>query len=116
MSKQLRELEVGDEVVLYGRDHDRIATIGRLTKASIFLRIGSIVGSVSFKRDNGDCRTKSGFHRDHISVPTEDEVASIRAETKHRHAVRVLRNLDWSKMPLGALQNIIDIAKRSATL
>lgn len=67
-------------------------------------------------RGTGSSKTKSAFHRSWISIPTDEDIARLRTESEPRNAVRVLAHLNWSKMPLDALRNIIDIAKRAVTL
>ena len=72
--KELKDLVVGDDVLVTGNYHRRIAKVDKVTKTQI------VVNNVRFRRDSGWQCGSDCWDRKSISIPTEKEISDIKEE------------------------------------
>lgn len=75
--KELKDLKVGDDVLVTGISYRRIAKVNKVTKTLI------IVGNTRFRRESGWQYGGDGWNLRSISVPTKKVIAEIKEEN-HR--------------------------------
>lgn len=69
--KELKDLVVGDDVLITSRYYRRIAKVDKVTKTQI------VVDNVRFRRDSGWQCGGDSWNRKSISVPTEKEISDV---------------------------------------
>lgn len=72
--KELKDLVVGDDVLVRGMHHRRIAKVNKVTKTQI------IIDNARFRRDSGWQCGSNNWNVRRISVPTEKEISDIKEE------------------------------------
>lgn len=72
--KDLKDLQVGDYVLVTGMSHRSIAKVDKVTKTQI------VAGNIRFKRESGWQCGGDRWNVRRISVPTEKEISEIKEE------------------------------------
>lgn len=72
--KELKDLVVGDDVLVNGMNHIRIAKVDKVTKTQI------VVNNARFRRDSGWQCGGDSWSRKSISVPIKKALNSIQKE------------------------------------
>ena len=70
--KELKDLVAGDEVLVTGTLHRRIAKVDKVTKTQI------VIDNTRFRRDSGWQCDSDRWNVRRISVPTEKEISDIK--------------------------------------
>lgn len=103
--KELKDLVVGDDVLVTGNYHRRIAKVDKVTKTQI------VVNNVRFRRDSGwqcgcDC-----WDRKSISIPTEKEISDVKEENLRNTLVYAISSFDFERLSTDELKQVYNIVK-----
>ena len=103
--KELKDLVVGDNVLITSRSYRRIAKVDKVTKTQI------VVDNVRFRRDSG-CQCASGsWYRKIISVPTEKEISDVKEENLRKAIIYVISSSDFERLSTDKLKQVYNIVK-----
>lgn len=103
--KELKDLVVGDDVLVEGVIHRRIAKVDKVTKTQI------VVDNARFRRDSGwQCGSDSWNVR-RISVPTEKEISDIKEENLRKTLIYAISSFDFKRLSTNELKQVYNIVK-----
>lgn len=103
--KELKDLVAGDDVLVTGNYHRRIAKVDKVTKTQI------VVNSVRFRRDSGWQCGSDSWDRKSISVPTEKEISDIKEENFRNTLIYAIRSFDFKRLSTDELKQVYNILK-----
>lgn len=101
--KELKDLQVGDDVIVAGMSCRRIAEIDKVTKTQI------VVGNTRFRRDSGWQCGGDRWNVRRISVPTEKEISEIKEETLRNKLIFAISSSNFKYLPIAKLKQIYSI-------
>ena len=103
--KELKDLVAGDEVLVTGTLHRRIAKVDKVTKTQI------VIDNDRFRRDSGwQCGVDS-WYRKSISVPTEKEILDIKEENLRKILIHTISSFDFERLSTNELKQVYNIVK-----
>lgn len=103
--KELKDLVEGDEVLVIGMHHRRIAKVDKVTKTQI------IIDNTRFRRDSGwQCGSNNWIVR-RISVPTEKEISDVKEEKLRNTLVYAISSFDFKRLSTDELKQVYNIVK-----
>lgn len=103
--KELKDLVVGDDVLVTGLYHRRIAKVDKVTKTQI------VVDKVRFRRNSGwQCGCDS-LDRKSISIPTEKEISDVKEENLRKTLIYAIRSFDFKRLSTDELKQVYNIVK-----
>lgn len=102
--KELKDLVVGDDVLVTGIYYRRIAKVDKVTKTQI------VVDNARYRRNSG---WQCGDVRDRksISVPTEKEISDIKEENFRKKLIYAIRFFDFKRLSTDELKQVYKIVK-----
>ena len=103
--KELKDLVVGDDVLVTGRSYRRIAKIDKVTKTQI------IANNARFRRDSGWQCGSDNWDRKSISVPTEKEISDVKEENLRKTLVYAISSFDFKRLSTDELKQVYNILK-----
>ena len=103
--KELKDLVVGDDVLVTSMRHRRIAKIDKVTKTQI------VVNNARFRRDSGWQYGGDSWSRKSISVPTEKEISDIEEENLRKTFIYVISSFDFERLSTDELKQVYNIVK-----
>lgn len=103
--KELKDLVAGDDVLVTGMYHRRIAKVGKVTKTQI------VVDNVRFRRDSGWQCSSDRWDRKSISVPTEKEISDIKKEDFRKKLIYAISSFDFKRLSTDELKQVYNIVK-----
>lgn len=103
--KELKDLVAGDDVLVTGMYHRRIAKVGKVTKTQI------VVDNVRFRRDSGWQCGSDRWDRKSISVPTEKEISDIKKEDFRKKLIYAISSFDFKRLSTDELKQVYNIVK-----
>ena len=103
--KELKDLVVGDDVLVTSMCHRRIAKIDKVTKTQI------VVDNVRFRRDSGWQCGGDSWDRKSISVPTEKEISDVKEENLRKILINTISSFDFERLSTNALKQVYNIIK-----
>ena len=103
--KELKDLVVGDDVLVTGMYHRRISKVGKVTKTQI------VVNNARFRRDSGWQCGGDSWSRKSISVPTEKEISDIKEENLRDTLIYAISSLDFKRLSTDELKQVYKIVK-----
>ena len=103
--KELKDLVVGDDVLITSRYYRRIAKVDKVTKTQI------VVDNARFRRDSGWQRVSDIWDRKRISVPTEKEITEIKEETLRKKLIFAISSSDFKHLSITELEQVYNIIK-----
>ena len=103
--KELKDLVVGDDVLVTGRSYRRIAKIDKVTKTQI------VFDNVRFRRDSGWQCGGNSWNRKSISVPTEKEISDIKEENHRKTLIYSISSFDFKRLSTDELKQVYNIVK-----
>lgn len=103
--KVLKDLVVGDDVLVIGRYYRRIAKVDKVTKTQI------IVNNARFRRDSGWQYGGDSWNRKSISVPTEKEISDVKEENLRNTLVYAISSFDFKRLSTDELKQVYNIVK-----
>lgn len=101
--KELKDLVVGDDVLVVGRSCRRIAKIDKVTKTQI------VVNNARFRRDSGWQCGGDRWNVRRISVPTEKEISEIKEETLRKKLIFAISSSDFKHLSIAELEQVYNI-------
>lgn len=103
--KELKDLVVGDDVLVTSMCHRRIAKIDKVTKTQI------VVDNVRFRRDSGWQCGSDSWDRKRISIPTEKEISDVKEENLHKKLIYAISSFDFKRLSTDELKQLYNILK-----
>ena len=103
--KELKDLVVGDEVLVIGMHRRRIAKVDKVTKTQI------VVNNARFRRDSGWQCGGDSWNRKSISVPTEKEISDVEEENLRKALIYVISSSDFERLSTDELKQVYNIVK-----
>lgn len=103
--KELKDLVAGDDVLVTGMYHRRIAKVDKVTKTQI------IVDNARFRRDSGWQCGSDRWNVRRISVPTEKEILDVKEENLRRTIIYAISSFDFKRLSTDELKQVYNIVK-----
>ena len=103
--KYLKDLVIGDDVLVKGMSYKRIAKVDKVTKTQI------VVGSARYRRNSGLQCGDDIWDRKSISVPTEEEISDIKEENLRNTLVYAISSFDFNRLSTDELKQVYNIVK-----
>lgn len=103
--KELKDLVVGDDVLVRGMYSRRIAKVDKVTETQI------IVNNARFKRDSGWQCGIDRWDRKSISVPTEKEISDVKEENLRKTLIYSISSFDFKRLSTDELKQVYNIVK-----
>lgn len=103
--KELKDLVEGDEVLVRGMCHRRIAKVDKVTKTQI------IIDNARFRRDSGWQCGSDRWNIGRISVPTEEEISDVKEENLRNTLVYAISSFDFKRLSTDELKQVYNIVK-----
>lgn len=103
--KELKDLVVGDEVLVTGTFHRRIAKVDKVTKTQI------VIDNARFRRDSGWQCGSDRWNVRRISVPTENEISDIKEENFRKELLYAISSFDFKRLSTDELKQVYNIVK-----
>lgn len=103
--KELKDLVVGDDVLVRGMHRRRIAKVDKVTKTQI------IIDNARFRRDSGWQCGSDRWNIRKISVPTEKEILDIKEENLRKTLVYAISSFDFKRLSTDELKQVYNIVK-----
>ena len=103
--KELKDLVDGDEVLVTGTLHRRIAKVDKVTKTQI------VIDNARFRRDSGWQCVVDSWYRKSISVPTEKEISDVKEENLRKILIHTISSFDFERLSTDELKQVYNIVK-----
>lgn len=103
--KELKDLVAGDDVLVIGRYHRRIAKVNKVTKTQI------IIDNARFRRDSGWQCGDVKWDMKSIAVPTEKEISDIKEENLRNTLIYAISTFDFKRLSTDKLKQVYNIVK-----
>lgn len=103
--KELKDLVVGDEVLVIGMHRRRIAKVDKVTKTQI------VVNNARFRRDSGWQCGSDRWNVRRISVPTEKEISDVKEENLRKKLVYAISSFDFERLSTDELKQVYNIVE-----
>lgn len=103
--KEIKDLVVGDEVLVIGMHRRRIAKVDKVTKTQI------VVDNARYRRNSGLQCGDDIWDRKSISVPTEKEISDIKEENLRNTLVYAISSFDFKRLSTDELKQVYNIVK-----
>ena len=103
--KELKDLVVGDEVLVTGTLHRRIAKVDKVTKTQI------VIDNDRFRRDSGWQCGSDRWNVRRISVPTEKEISDVKEEVLRKTIIYAISSFDFERLSTNELKQVYNIVK-----
>lgn len=100
--KELKDLVVGDKVVVYDKyDNKKIGIIKRVTKTLV------VVNNVKYRKSNGFQTRIYGLFSGRIEIPKDEEqIKAIELEYRKRIIIHRIHNFNLNDYPLEVLEKV----------
>lgn len=95
----------GDEVLVTGTFHRRIAKIDKVTKTQI------VIDNARFRRDSGWQCGGDSWNMKSISVPTENEISDVKEENLRKELLYAISSFDFKRLSTDELKQVYNIVK-----
>ena len=103
--KELKDLVVGDDVLVTVMSYRHIAKVDKVTKTQI------IVNNARFRRDSGWQFGSNRWNVTRISVPTEKEILDIKEENLRKILIHNISSFDFERLSTNELKQVYNIVK-----
>ena len=103
--KELKDLVVGEAVLVVGVSCRRIAKIDKVTKTQI------VVDNVRYRRNSGWQCGGDRWNVKSISVPTEKEISDVKEENLRKTLVYAISSFDFKRLSTDELKQVYNIVK-----
>ena len=103
--KEIKDLQVGDDVIVTGMSHRSIAKVDKVTKTQI------VVGNIRFRRESGWQCGDNRWNVRRISVPTEKEISDIKEENFRKKLIYAISSFDYKRLSTDELKQVYNIVK-----
>ena len=103
--KELKDLVAGDEVLVTGTLHRRIAKVDKVTKTQI------VIDNDRFRRDSGWQCGSDRWNVRRISVPTEKEISDVKEENIRKILINTISSFNFERLSTDELKQVYNIVK-----
>ena len=103
--KELKDLVVGDEVLVTGTFNRRIAKVDKVTKTKI------VIDNARFRRDSGWQCGSDRWNVRRISVPTEKEISDVKEENIRKILINTISSFNFERLSTDELKQVYNIVK-----
>ena len=103
--KELKDLVVGDDVLVTGMSYRRIAKVDKVTKTQI------VVDNARFRRNSGWQCGSDMWNKRRVSVPTEKEISDIKEENFRKKLIYAISSFDFKRLSTDELNQVYNIVK-----
>lgn len=103
--KELKDLKAGDDVLVTGTFHRRIAKVDKVTKTQI------VINNARFRRDSGWQCDGDRWNVIKISVPTEKEISDVKEENLRRTLIYTISSFNFERLSTDELKQVYNIVK-----
>lgn len=103
--KELKDLVVGDEVLVTGMSYKRIAKVDKVTKTKI------VVDNARFRRDSGWQCGSDIWNKRKISVLTEKDISDIKEENFRKKLIYAISSFNFYRLSTDKLKQVYNIVK-----
>ena len=103
--KELKDLVAGDEVLVTGTLHRRIAKVDKVTKTQI------VIDNARFRRDSGWQCGSDRWNVRRISVPTEKEISDVKEENFRKILINTISSFNFERLSTDELKQVYNIVK-----
>lgn len=103
--KELKDLQVGDDVLVTCTLYRRIVKVDKVTKTQI------IAGNTRFRRDSGWQCGGDRWNVRRISVPTEKEITEIKEENLRKTLIYAINSFDFKRLSIDKLKQVYNIVE-----
>ena len=103
--KELKDLVVGDDVLVTGMYYRRIAKVDKVTKTKI------VIDNARFRRDSGCQCGGDSWNIKSISVPTEKEISDVKEENFRKELLYAISSFDFERLSTDKLKQVYNIVK-----
>ena len=103
--KELKDLVVGDEVLVTGTFNRRIAKVDKVTKTKI------VIDNARFRRDSGCQFGSDRWNVRRISVPTEKEISDVKEENIRKILINTISSFNFERLSTDELKQVYNIVK-----
>ena len=103
--KELKDLVAGDEVLVTGTLHRRIAKVDKVTKTQI------VIDNARFRRDSGWQCGSDRWNIRRISIPTEKEISDFKEENFRKELLYAISSFDFNRLSTDELKQLYNIVK-----
>lgn len=103
--KELKDLVVGDDVLVTGISYRRIVKVDKVIKTQI------VAGNIRFRRDSGWQCGGDRWNVKRISVPTEKEISEVKEENLRKTLIYAIRSFDFKRLSTNELKQVYNIVK-----
>lgn len=103
--KEIKDLQVGDSVLVTGMSYKRIAKVDKVTKTKI------VVDNARFRRNSGWQCGIDRWNLRKISIPTEKQIAEIKEENLRKTLFYAISSFDFKRLSTDELKQVYNIVK-----
>ena len=103
--KELKDLVVGDDVLVTGMYYRRIAKVDKVTKTQI------VIDNDRFRRDSGWQIGSDRCNVRRISVPTEKEISDVKEENLRKILINTISSFNFERLSTDELKQVYNIVK-----
>ena len=103
--KELKDLVAGDEVLVTGTLHRRIAKVDKVTKTQI------VIDNARFRRDSGWQCGSDRWNIRRISIPTEKEISDFKEENFRKELLYAISSFNFERLSTDELKQVYNIVK-----
>lgn len=103
--KEIKDLVVGDDVLITSMYYRRIAKVDKVTKTQI------IANNARFRRDSGWQCGGDRWNVRQISVPTEKEISDVKEENLRKTLIYSISSFDFKRLSTDELKQVYNIVK-----
>lgn len=103
--KELKDLQVGDIVLIRSTFNKRLAKVSKITKTQI------VVDGTRYRKESGWQCGNDRWNCGILSIPTEDEIKSIREEELRKRLFYAISDFDFRNLSLDKLRQVYNIIK-----
>ena len=103
--KELKDLVVGDDVLVTGMYYRRIAKVDKVTKTQI------VIDNTRFRRDSGWQCGSDRWNVRRISVPTENEISDFKEENFRKELLYAISSFNFERLSTDELKQVYNIVK-----
>lgn len=103
--KEIKDLQVGDSVLVTGMSYRRIAKIDKATKTQI------VVDNARFNKNSGWQCGSNIWNRRKIYVPTEKEISDVKEENFRKKLIYAISSFDFKRLSTDELKQVYNIVK-----
>lgn len=107
--KKLKDLQVGDEVIIIYSTHKSVGIVIRTTKLNVEVKAGDSI--MMYSKKNGRQKGCSGYCVRRIVIATDELKAEAEeSDRRTRHQI-IIRTCDINSLPTDKLEQIYNIIK-----